>query len=475
MIIWHRHDLRTRDNPALNAAERPKPVYVFNPDWLNHELVSDQRIEFLLESLKDLNAQYIEKGSHLTLLHGDPIKKLSGLEEEVAFNIDSNTLLRGLEEKARERFTAVNGTPVNTDGRTRDWGAEASKWFRSEIKEPPGELPDNDIESEVTLEEIREKYVEKEKNGWPGGRTGGLKRLKEFKHRIDRYAGCISSPSKAEASTSHLSPYIREGCLSIREVFQEVQEEDSRSAEMFKDRLIWHQHFRQKIEDNPDLTEEAVNPVYRGLHNENRDEEKTKAWKNGETGYPLVDASMRALKQTGWLNFRMRAMCASFFTYILKQPWKTGADHFYRKLIDADPSINYYQWQMQSGLIGVHANRIYNPMKQVEENDPEGKFIKEYLPELKGLPKTRLAKPWQLTEKEQEKHGIKIGEDYPRPIVNYEREARKARKFFKRKAPEAYAAFKDDEVWKKASLSDSHSREEILEKAGKQEGLEQYF
>ncbi|PSH01945.1 MAG: deoxyribodipyrimidine photolyase, partial [Nanohaloarchaea archaeon QH_8_44_6] len=209
---------------------------------------------------------------------------------------------------------------------------------------------------------------------------------------------------------------------------------------MFLDRIAWQKHFQRKIQSNPKLFEEAINPVYQDLNKENFDEEKIRAWKNGETGFPLVDASMRALVETGWLNFRMRAMTASFFSYIMKQWWKTGADFFYRHLIDADVAINYYQWQMQSGLVGVHANRIYNPTKQVKENDPNGKFIRKYVPELRAVPDEYIAEPWEMPEKAQQKCGVRIGKNYPERIVDYEREARKVREFFKRKAPEAYKA-----------------------------------
>jgi deoxyribodipyrimidine photo-lyase len=159
-------------------------------------------------------------------------------------------------------------------------------------------------------------------------------------------------------------------------------------------------------------------------------------------------------------------MAASFYSYILKQWWKTGADHFYKHLVDADVAINYYQWQMQSGLVGVHANRIYDPTKQVRDNDPNGAYIKRYVPELRDVPADKIAQPWQLTEGEQTKHDVVIGDDYPEPVVDYGTEARQARAYFKRKAPEAYEAFKDDEVWRRASLSDRHSREHIVGKAG---------
>ena len=478
-IIWHRRDLRTSDNKALKKAySEASPVYIFDPEWLENNLVSDARIEFVLESLKDLNRQYMEKGTHLVLLYGDPIEKLEDLKEkghEIFFNKDANHFRQKMEKTVREKFQGINNSAVKPSGRgdSEQWEKDAKKWFQSERITSPEKISNNSIESEVSLDEIREKYdlrPEKEKFGG-GGTREARKKLGNFLENIENYSGSISSPSKAEASTSHLSPYIRYGCISPREVYQKAEKkkyevENTQSVQMFLDRIFWQQHFNQKIEDNPKLFEEAINPVYRGLKEENYDEEKIQAWEKGKTGYPLVDASMRALVETGWLNFRMRAMCASFFSYILKQWWKNGADFFYRHLIDADVAINYYQWQMQSGLIGVHANRIYDPTKQVRENDPNGEFIRKYVPELRAVTDEYIAEPWKMPEKVQKECGVEIGKNYPEPIVDYEREARKARKFFERKAPEAYGAFEKDIVWRKASLSSKHDKEEILKKAG---------
>ena len=477
-IVWHRRDLRTQDNKALQiAGEKALPIYIFDPGVWGHELSSDARLEFILESLKDLNRQYIKLGTNLTFYRGNPVNILSDLENqghEVFFNLDANYFQQEKERTLREKFRPVNGNAVmnEKDGRPEKWANYAKHWFESEQFKRLERINENDLEGNTSIEEIREKYgidSKKEKFG-KGGTFEAEKRLDEFIEKIDDYSGCISSPSKAEASTSHLSPYIRYGCISPREVYQKVESQtdsrnNQRSVKMFKDRVFWQQHFNQKIEDNPELFREAINPVYRDLYREKRDEKRIQTWKNGKTGYPLVDASMRALVQTGWLNFRMRAMCASFYSYILKQWWKIGADFYFKHLIDADVAINYYQWQMQSGLIGVHANRIYNPIKQVKDNDPDGEFIRKYVPELRDIPDEYRAKPWTMPDEVQERTGIAIGEDYPEPIVDYEREARKAREFFKRKAPEAYASFRDDEVWKKASLSSRHDREEILEKA----------
>ncbi|PSH01207.1 MAG: deoxyribodipyrimidine photolyase [Nanohaloarchaea archaeon QH_8_44_6] len=442
--------------------------------------MSDQRIEFVLESLRDLNRQYTELGTHLTLLHGDPERKLEELSEthEVFFNRDANHFRQKREERLRTKYMDFSQSPATEKIERGLWEDKIADYFDSEPYKPDESLEKPLIRPEVTIGEIKDEYriqPDKKKFG-EGGRAEALDRLESFKKRMENYSGAISSPSRAESSTSHLSPYIRYGCLSVREIYQELDgSEDSVSRQMFLDRITWQKHFQRKIEANPELFEEAINPAYRDLNRENYSKDKIEAWKKGRTGFPLIDASMRALKQTGWLNFRMRAMCASFFSYILKQWWKIGADHYYRHLVDSDAAINYYQWQMQSGLIGVHANRIYNPTKQVEENDPEGRFIRKYVPELRQAPDEYIAEPWKMPERAQKECGVRIGRNYPEPIVDYEREAGKARKFFRRKAPEAYSAFEDDKIWEKACLSSKHDRDEILEKAGvPQSGLEKF-
>jgi len=480
-VVFHRNDLRAVDNRALEeAGGEAFPVFIFDPEWLENELVSDQRVGFILECLEDLNRQYLNRGSYLTLLHGDPEDKLSELSDDhkIFFNRDANHFRQEMERKLREKYSDWDQSPATMDVEREDWGSKIKDYFKSDVYRAPENLSKPSVESEVTIDEIKDKYdIDSEKDRFgSGGRKSALNRLEKFRKRIENYSRSVSSPSRAESSTSHLSPYLRYGCISAREVYQEIAQNDgSRSKKMFMDRIAWQKHFQRKIESNPRLFEEAINPVYRELNRDNHDEEKVQAWKKGRTGFPLVDASMRALKQTGWLNFRMRAMCASFFSYILKQWWKIGADHFYRHLVDSDVAINYYQWQMQSGLVGVHANRIYDPTKQVEDNDPDGKFIRKYVPELRAVPDKYLAEPWKMPEEVQEECGIEMGRNYPKPIVDYERQARKAREFFKKKAPEAYAAFEDDKVWKKASLSSRHKRKQILNKAGEpQSDLEKF-
>jgi deoxyribodipyrimidine photo-lyase len=172
----------------------------------------------------------------------------------------------------------------------------------------------------------------------------------------------------------------------------------------------------------------------------------------------MVDASMRCLVGTGWLNFRMRAMCASFFSYILHQPWRLGADFFYYHLVDADPAINYTQWQQQAGVTGVNTMRIYNPRKQVRDNDPEGEFVHEWVPELRPVPADYLDRPERIPLHLQAEFGVDVGTDYPLPVVDYEARREAAADRFSALQARAHEALEDPEIRRRASLSQRGGR-----------------
>ena len=192
-----------------------------------------------------------------------------------------------------------------------------------------------------------------------------------------------------------------------------------KSLSSFQSRLNWHCHFMQKLEDEPAIEFENFNRAYDGLREDEFNRDYFDAWCLGQTGYPMVDACMRALQQTGWINFRMRAMLVSFASYHLWLHWRQPALHLARLFLDYEPGIHFSQMQMQAGVTGINTVRIYSPIKQLIDQDPQGQFVRRYIPELAEVPDQHLAQPHRMTTMEQTLFGCRIGIDYPAPIVDH--------------------------------------------------------
>lgn len=273
-----------------------------------------------------------------------------------------------------------------------------------------------------------------------GGRAAAEGLLHEFlTQRGEHYRREMSSPLTAESACSRLSPYLAYGVMSIREVvhalwqarqhwlgLSDVRHPSARhwlqSIKSFESRLHWHCHFIQKLESEPELEFHAAHRGLDHLRNSgplSADEKaRLDAWINGCTGFPMIDACMRMLKATGWVNFRMRAMLVAFASYQLWLDWRHTAPLLAREFLDYEPGIHYPQFQMQSGVTGINTLRIYNPVKQAMDHDPQGVFIARWIPALAKLPAEYRSAPWATPALIAMDCGYQAGVDYPQPIVN---------------------------------------------------------
>ena len=452
-IVWLKRDLRLEDNEALfnaiSSNRRFLIIYVFEHILLNDSHYSQRHFNFIKESITDINKILEPFNTKVLSVTSDITNAFNQLQEQ--YRIDTvfshvetgllTTYNRDKEFKRYCRNNFINWVENKNNGVERGL-INRNNWFDNweiYMKTPQFQFRLN-TEQFITLNEIvsLEKVFDTTDLSTPltsnfqkGGSTFGWKYANSFfETRHKDYMFNISKPEDSRSSCSRISPYISWGNLSIRQVYQKAQQlkltlSDKRHISAFISRLRWQAHFIQKFEMEHTMENASVNKGYHKLKKSISTSYQT-AWKTGRTGFPLVDASMRCLNETGYVNFRMRAMLASFFTHILWQPWHAATTHLSQQFLDFEPGIHFPQLQMQAGETGINNLRIYNPTTNSLKHDPDAKFIKKWVPELADLDTPFIHEPYLMTELEQGLYNFKLGQDYPMPIVDIKEHRKRA-------------------------------------------------
>ncbi len=435
-IFWFKRDLRLLDNEPLNNAVSQKEklllIYCFEPCLKKNKHYSTKHWNFIKESINDLNIYLKSIGTHIHTYNEEFINVLKEIQSkflvrkifshnETGLNVtfERDILLKKYcQANSIQWEEEINNGVFRGLKNRKNW---IKKW-RDHMTSPvvlfKGEK--NDF---VNIKKNQKFKIKNSNILQMGGPSSGIKYLDSFLNtRHIKYQNNISKPEDSRTSCSRLSPYISWGNISTRYAWQRAKEQIRNGKSKFQlnsftSRLRWQAHFIQKFEMECQMEFRSVNKGYQNIVKP-INKKFISAWEKGKTGYPLVDASMRCVIATGYLNFRMRALLVSFLTHHLWQPWQSGVVHLAKNFLDFEPGIHYSQFQMQAGETGINMIRIYNPTKNAKEHDKEGIFIKKWIPELKKIPTPILFEPWKMSLIDQETYECKIGKNFPKPIVD---------------------------------------------------------
>ena len=473
-LVWFRRDLRVDDQAALyhalTAARRVWCAFAFDTAILDPLPRSDRRVEFILGAVTQLSADLGDaarrcgvEGVRLVVLHGDAVEEVVRLAQSlhvqaVYANHDDEPSALARDAKVRGRLAdagialhtskdhvvferdevlTASGTPytVYTPYRTA-WLRKLEPFF---LKAYPTEryaaalapVPQGIGVALPTLKHLGFEPTNLGELPVTAGSAGARALLLDFLTRIDAYDAARDYPGIK--GPSYLSVHLRFGTLSIRAAARAAVEHidaarrehrHTRGAEAWLSELVWRDFYHQLLHHHPHIVDHAMRPAYDKLRWEHGKEADAHfaAWSEGRTGYPLVDAAMAQINQTGWMHNRLRMVTASFLVKDLGIDWRRGERAFAEKLIDFDLAANVggWQWAASTGSDAQPWFRVFNPVTQSAKFDPEGRFIRRYLPALAGLPDALLHAPWRSSPVELAAAGIELGRDYPEPIVDHE-------------------------------------------------------
>ena len=463
-LVWFKRDLRVEDHEPLVracAAGPVLPLFIIEPEQLQAADFDPRHWVFTGDCLLAVRESLAGLGQPLIVRIGEAVSVLEALSDE--YQIDRiwaheetfNWISYQRDRRVRgwARSTGIQFTELPKDGVIRrlasrdDW----SGLWEARMSDPPVPAPSairpvlgiepGDIPTLAELGLAPDRRTE----GQPGGSAHALALLDSFlRERGEGYTMLMSSPVTAEETCSRLSPHLALGTISMRTVVYELRKRVAELRAMpppergswlkamssFNSRLHWRDHFIQKLEDEPEIEFRSFAAAYDGIRTQPTQPDWLDSWATGNTGYPLIDACMRALDATGWINFRMRALLVSFACFDLWLDWRPVGTRLARLFVDYEPGIHWSQLQMQAGTTGINTLRIYNPTKQAIEQDPDGAFIRRWVPELREVPTPWIHQPWTLP-----------GSGFPMPIVDHTSAANEAKAIMYaiRKQPETRA------------------------------------
>ena len=448
-IVWLKRDLRLNDHKPLFEAELSKDkyiiVYLFEPSLIKYPDTSLRHLQFIYHSIKDMNRTLKKFNRKVDIIEQEAVTFFKDLlkryyiknvfsyqESGIQKTYDRDNVILSLFKQKNVKWNQYQRDGVIRGIKDRKgWD---KKWYSTMYQD---QINNQFSDCNISFENIYplSKSLKSKISIYPNtyqkaGEKVAHKYLESFVlERGKNYSKFISKPTESRISCGRLSPYLAWGNISVKQAFQFIKnhpnyEFNKRSFNGLLTRLKWRCHFIQKFEVECEIETICANRGFESLKRTNNPN-FIKAWKEGNTGIPMVDANMRCLIKTGWINFRMRAMLVSVFCHHLDCDWREGVYHLANLFLDYEPGIHYSQFQMQAGTTGINAIRIYNPVKQSEDHDINGIFIKKWIPELRDYSIEDIHEPSKVPPIIKE---LTKDLNYPEPIIDIKKASSNARK-----------------------------------------------